>query len=126
MNGQTPGQCPVKMLGAVVVAVSTLATATSQAGSLEVVDYFAGKDEECGPQVERAVRGRVTQVIAVKNVFDHGDSESFCTLVINLEETATLARYSASASICRPLLNGAVGAPRAFSAVDDHVCSMSE
>lgn len=114
------------MLGALVVVVSTLATAASQAGSLEVVDYFVGKDEECGPLLESAIRGRITQVIAVKSVFDHGDSELFCTLVIKLEEAATLARYSASANTCSSLLDGAVGGLQTFSTVGDHVCSISE
>lgn len=101
-----------------------------------VVNYFAGKDETClvmnkegvvegAKKKTEEVRGRLLQLISVTDYMTGGDTESYCTIAIELSgKTKRERRFSASSSKCSAISKlGAGGKEVILNVVKDHVCT---
>ena len=110
------GQITFLFLLIIVSLASDISIAASNIHTIRIVDYFAGKDENClvlGPNgVEKSRRkkfeffsGTIVQIVNITNFFGATDSESYCTLVVESEKKsakgkAESRRFSASPDTC--------------------------
>lgn len=94
------------------------------AETVNLVDYFAGKDEVCGQSKSREVGGLVKRFIEVTDVYSKTDRESYCTVVIvnGNGEQAFSASPAKCAEVRERLKNNVQNV--IVDVVNDHICGI--
>ena len=108
------------MKGRLAAALAVLVPATASATSVEIVDYYAGKDELCLSRGNRELDGRLRRLILVTDFYGSGDRETSCTLVIETSDGG-FHRVSASSGRCHTLDANSADEYR-FKIAGDHLC----
>jgi hypothetical protein len=92
--------------------------------SVEIVEYFAGKDELCLEREQEVIDVVLRRLIVILDNHGEGDFEVYCTLVTAQSDGKEERKFSASASSCRPLFLEPPQNEIRLQIVDDHVCEV--
>lgn len=102
-----------------------LCACDAPAQTVEITDYYPGKDEACVSAEAQTLRAGLDRIIVIVDVYAESDRELSCTLVVTPDGLAEQRRYSLSGSNCQPLLAGPTGQQLTLTVVKDHVCTAS-